>query len=540
MLDPAALAVSSRPSFHLRVLVSLALLTGFYVVIGVFALILLVVPVAYAVYGPTSAQTLFLFAVFWIPAFLLLQGMLTARPRSFVPPGPAVKREEAPELFALLEELGRAAGTDPPSEVFLSPMPELGVTQTGGFFSAKRVLALGAPLLGEVTVAELRAGLAHELGHFAGGDTRLSGVISHTVALFHSVFESVQRGAFRSGKSHGAIEAGYALAKGLGEGLVRAYASLYFSITQASSRRQELAADALAASIAGRDAVIRLLRKVVALSPTYALYLQGDVGFAVKQGAMPTDLLDGYRLFRARFDALPMGEQLARQTAERKPDPYDSHPLPAVRIARLEAMAEGAACDDARPAISLFVDRARLEAWLHDATFPMLANLGVAVRSMPWSSIAGAVYTPRVMERSRSVAEALHPLFPDSATITDMFLEVLGAYQRGKVADVVARVVPAYTSAPPMERVQATGPLGGAILADLFQGGLIERGAVIGDSLGAPCLLLEVDGEPVPAARIAADSMHNEGARALLAAWADRLRGGAGWRAAADADTQAS
>ncbi len=101
----------------------------------------------------------------------------------------------APELFAIIDELAAQAGTAPPAEIYRSALPDLGVTEVGGVLGigSRRVLLLGAPLLEMLTVQELRAGLAHELGHYLGGETRLGGILAYAEASFRSVAGAVQR-----------------------------------------------------------------------------------------------------------------------------------------------------------------------------------------------------------------------------------------------------------------------------------------------------------------------------------------------------------
>jgi Zn-dependent protease with chaperone function len=520
-------ASSARPNFYVRAVVSLVLLAGFYAVTVSVSAGLFVVPLFVLKHGRIGTYLLFVFGACWIPASLLILGIVNARPPPFRPGGPRLERHQAPELFALLDKLAGRAGTAAPTEIYLSPLPDLSVTESGGFlgFGAKRILQIGVPLLGDVTVAELRAGLAHELGHFVGGDTRLTGILSYTVSLFHSVLESVKRDAFREGTSHNAIEAGFAMAKIVGDIVVRGYARLYFFVMSASSRRQELAADALAAEIAGRDAVIRLLEKVSVLSPSYRVYLQGDVGFAVREGAMPTDLLEGYQRFRARFDMLPIGVELLRAARERKDDPYDSHPPPSVRIAKLRAMIRGVDEPSERSALSLLVDANLLGGWFHDVTLNMMQPK-VVTRSLPWANIPSSVYAPNVTKRAREVAAALHAVYPDCSTLAAMFLRVVDVAGAGRAAEVMGSIAAGSAHLPPALQAQVTPSLG-AVLALLFQGALLERGGVIEDSLGAPCLVVRFGGDAIPAARIAIDSVNNEGARALLLSWADRLRGAA-------------
>jgi hypothetical protein len=61
------------------------------------------------------------------------------------------------------------------------------------------------------------------------------------------------------------------------------------------------------------------------------------------------------------------------------------------------------------------------------------------------------------------------------------------------------------------------------MLAQLFEGALLERGASVDASLGAPCLLLSLEGETVPAATVGRSAVRDEGARATLRSWLARL-----------------
>jgi Zn-dependent protease with chaperone function len=96
---------------------------------------------------------------------------------------------------------------------------------------SRRVMAVGLPLMQALTVDQLRAVLAHEFGHYYGGDTGLGPWIQKT-----------RMGILRTIES-------------LGERWIRLpfilYAKLFFRITNAVSRQQEFAADALAARVVG-------------------------------------------------------------------------------------------------------------------------------------------------------------------------------------------------------------------------------------------------------------------------------------------------
>ena len=71
-----------------------------------------------------------------------------------------------------MNEVAQKLGVKPPGQVRLTYLPCCGVVAWG----RSRALILGLPLLRVLTVAELRAVLAHELAHLAAGDaTRARG-----------------------------------------------------------------------------------------------------------------------------------------------------------------------------------------------------------------------------------------------------------------------------------------------------------------------------------------------------------------------------
>jgi heat shock protein HtpX len=66
-----------------------------------------------------------------------------------------------------------------PKEVYLIAEVNAWVAQRGGILGvgSRRVVGLGLPLMRILSVAQLRAVLAHEFGHYYGGDTRLGPLV---------------------------------------------------------------------------------------------------------------------------------------------------------------------------------------------------------------------------------------------------------------------------------------------------------------------------------------------------------------------------
>src|SRR5688572_19101221 len=111
----------------------------------------------------------------------ILWGVLP-RFEAFVPPGPRLTARTQPRLFEVLRSVAADAGQEMPAEVYLVPDLNAGVLQRGGLlgFGGRRVMVLGLPLLSALRVTEFRAVLAHEFGHYLGGETRLGPWIYRT------------------------------------------------------------------------------------------------------------------------------------------------------------------------------------------------------------------------------------------------------------------------------------------------------------------------------------------------------------------------
>lgn len=118
-----------------------------------------------------------------------------------------------------------------------------------------------------------------------------------------------------------------------------AYAKLFLRLTNAISRRQEFAADAVAARVAGADAQAQAqaLRAVTAAAPAYDAFWGDEVAFALAHGRRPP-VTSGFQRFlaeghvRAQLDELVTADVSSAET-----DPCDSHPTLAERLRALGA-----------------------------------------------------------------------------------------------------------------------------------------------------------------------------------------------------------
>ncbi|MER7188017.1 M48 family metalloprotease, partial [Streptomyces hyaluromycini] len=334
----------------LRALRALVLLCGFYLL----SLVLLAVPV--------------------------VRGMSMLRTsRGEGPPGLPVTEADEPRLWVLVRELAAAMGTRAPDAVVLTGDVDAAVSEEPrllGLRPGPRRLHLGVPLLTGLTEAGLKAVLAHEYGHFTGGDTRLSAL---------AVRGRVQIGR-TVGRGKEIDTAGAGITCRLTAAVYTAYARLCMRATLSAARAQEYAADLAAARIAGRDATATALREIPVLSAAHDFYLgsYATLGLPARQLPPRGQFFGGFgRMLTARETELAgLREELPSEPGS----PYDSHPPIADRVRRIEALpADGRGAEDGGPALALLADPARTLAALEDAV--LTGEVGQFERAGEWGQL---------------------------------------------------------------------------------------------------------------------------------------------------------
>jgi Zn-dependent protease with chaperone function len=511
-----------------RGFVAIVLLLGFYAWTLAVAASLFALAIGGA-FVLTGQLRIIVPALFGIPAILLVSGILSARPPAFRAPGQRLQRADAPGLFAAIDELAAAVGTAAPTEVYLTPFADLAVTEIGGVFGGHRVMILGTPVVELLTIHELRAGIAHELGHFAGGDTRLLGIVSFTEATFGAVALGGERDPFRSPTTSVGLEGGLALAEAVARGVVRSYGKLYWWVMHSFNRRQEVLADAISAKVAGSEVAARALEKASITMTLYSHYVESDVAFAFTKGALPTDLWAGFLDFRAQVLGTDDGRRFLETLQTQKTNRYDTHPALGDRLRAFASTAYPGLPGPDAPARTLFAGGLDLEPWTCQATCERLRaavkvsdQTATAIQPMQWSEVGERVYLPTAREAARNVAEALYPLFPGAGTLSAMFASVVSAIAGGHGAPIVDRLNPGIAGLHPYDARELAGNVLARALGCLFQGALIERGATVGSSFGAPCLVFRLGEERIPAA-VLAELALARGAWGPLSSWAARL-----------------
>jgi len=348
-------------SLAVRAVFAIALMVGFYVLAIAVAAALVLLGWGILALLPSvrigKAMLLMLLAAgaCVVAAGIVLWSVLPRIDR-FKPPGPEIKAGDHPRLFAEIRAVVAATGQRMPDHVYLVSDVNAFVTQRGGIMGigSRRVMGIGLPLLRTLQVDELRAVLAHEMGHFYAGDTRLGPWIYKTRG-------GLIRTVVNLARATQSIEHWIAWVFVVVQAPFRWFLTGFMRVSQAISRAQEFSADALAVRTEGARAMIGGLKKVHAADIAHSIYMRSEVLPLVMRGALPA-VGEGFTRFLAneRFTKL-LDEATADELASGTADPFDSHPSLRERVAAATAIGGPHRAPDARPAIDLVENAARIE-----------------------------------------------------------------------------------------------------------------------------------------------------------------------------------
>ncbi|KUN08472.1 peptidase [Streptomyces yokosukanensis] len=374
----------------LRALRALVLLLGFYLL----SLVLLATLVALDItvftwgHGLVTVKIAIVSVLLGVP---VVRGMLMLRtPRGEDEPGIPVTEAAEPRLWALVRDVATAAGTRVPDRVLLTGDVNASVSEEPrllGLLPGRRRLHLGVPLLIGLTEAQLRAVLAHEYGHFTGGDTRLSALVvrgrvqlARVIGQFHARADgkvaaerarqeqAAARRIARGKKAKKVDTGGSGAMYRMMATIYTAYAKLYMRASLSTARNQEFAADLSAARVAGRDATASALREIPVLSTSHGFYLDSYATLGLQAELLPPrgEFFGGFgKLLTAREPELV---RLRSKLPEEPASPYDSHPPIAERVRRIEALPADGRTEEAKgAALALLTDPERTLAALEDA-----------------------------------------------------------------------------------------------------------------------------------------------------------------------------
>jgi len=337
-------------------------------------------------------------------AFSLLVGPLILYvivPRESKPDldGIAMNPVREPALFRLFRSVAKRTRQAMPSLVLINSAPHASTGFYSGFagFGSQRVLSLGLPYFAVMSVNELSALLAHEMGHFYRGSMFRWAWIVETQRAIGRFFQELERHTPR---------------------LIPLFGRLLTPFVKAClevSREQELAADRFAAEHFGADTLRQAIEKTRHLEHDYGLYFQSEVVPVLYAGLAPP-LLDGFAAYRERVrqGAAPPRLDWAVKSdgwldpatlAPVSPD-FLTHPDFETRMHAIRSDGWRNAAPDERPALVLLEERQALET--------RLLNWEAQKRGLPrpqpiaWSDVGPRVYLPQWRATALAQLDVLH------------------------------------------------------------------------------------------------------------------------------------
>lgn len=363
--------VGKPGSIALRVVLAIILMIGFYLLAIAIAAALVWVCYAMVAYAHRIPVKLLLLCL--IGAGAILWSILPRFDR-FQAPGPRLLPEKHPRLFKELEQIAHATGQTMPAEVYLESDVNAWVSQRGGVMGmgGRRVMGLGLALMRVLNVSELRAVLAHEFGHYHGGDTRLGPWIYKTRSAIGRTIMSL---------GDSVLQKPFSL-----------YGSMFLRVTHAVSRRQEFTADRLAATVVGSAPLTSGLRKVHGAGMAFNPFWQNEVAPVLNAGYLPP-IADGFvRFLGAGEISRLVNGVLDEEMKSQQTDPYDTHPPLPQRLAALQGLTPNVQAPNDAPATSLLTDVPQLEREL--LSFIAGSEAVSQLTATPWEQTKEKVLEP--------------------------------------------------------------------------------------------------------------------------------------------------
>jgi hypothetical protein len=206
------------------------------------------------------------------------------------------------------------------------------------------------------------------------------------------------------------------------------YSRLYYRLSRAVSRRQELEADAAAVAITGAVVTASALRAVHAIGACWEVFRTEVVAPMRRSGRLPDDAFSAFGALLADPEFEPKLARLREALPEQPTRPLDTHPSLADRLGLLSSMPAVPIIHSSRPADSLIAARASL---FRRASRALAAD---GADPLPWRQWLELVAQTRATGPARMLRRAI-----TSLSVTDLqplaaVLDLLEAGQAGQIA----------------------------------------------------------------------------------------------------------
>lgn len=352
---------------------------------GLFALAGIVVAIAF-----TGGAALLLLAKFGKVLFLLaiplwylcksaVQALFIRLP---APQGREIGADEAPELFAALNDMRRRMKGPRFHHVLVVDEVNAAVVQRPAFGLIgwpRNYLLLGLPLLEAMPPAEALAVVAHEYGHLAGSHGHFSAFIyrlRHTWGTVQAYTDHIQGWLGR-----------------LVAPLVRWYAPYFNAYTFVLARNDEYLADAASAELVGAANAAHALKRVNLITPRHQRFMQKTFERVDHDAAPPPDLMRRWASTAGEAPEEPDARRWLADALDRVGNVMDTHPTLRARLAALPDAAE--AGGEPPPPVP---GRSAAQAWFGarlDALRSELESRWAEQLAQPWAEQHAAVQQQR-------------------------------------------------------------------------------------------------------------------------------------------------
>jgi heat shock protein HtpX len=398
---PSDTHAQTGPSLAGRLAAAVALTIGFYVLALTLAAALLAGAILPWIFS--GHNNLWLTITGLILGISILVAIVPRRVR-FEAPGLKVTDADQPRLLQLIKEEAEKADEPVPADVYLTFEANAAVMEPK---RGRRVLVVGIPMMRILSERELRGVLAHEFGHYRGGDLKAGPWIYRTrTAIGRTIDNLTEDEVADESWSQKAIRAPFLW-----------YGNAFLRITAAISRREEFAADACAVQSVGRAAHVSALQRSQAFGSGFDFYWRSEVVPVLEAGRRPS-IADGFRRFIEHEDVAKSADQHLEAMRDHASEAYDSHPSLAERIAAVEDRPDGDA-DHTPCAIELLHEPDTVEREL----FAYL--MGDPLREfepVDWEAVGNEVYGHR------------------AAALTEQFPQILEGVTIGTLPEAVGAI----------------------------------------------------------------------------------------------------
>lgn len=356
--------------------------------LGFFALPLCLVTgllgVAALTYRTDASSGLHVAIVAALIAVLFLtgyRGILRVPPQAH---GSAVPKSAQPRVWKMAESIASAADAPSPREIRVTAEPRAALRQNTSLLGLRRrgyALEVGLPLLAGLSVSELNAVVAREIGHLVGHGRTIAKAYRIAAAIEHTVTT---------------------MTPGPTKWLFAGYARLYRRISGRTNHALQLDAAALAVHIAGKKPALTAMRKEKAIAIGWAEYSQTYLSMASTTELTP-DVLLGFRSFLDHPERKPeLAERAKQAIADEPPAGHNERPSTRECIEMAKRLSAPEREADDRPAFSLLRNPRKSVPALEDT---LLVD-GLGPRT-PWSDLAERAGAARVAEQAAKLSSAV-------------------------------------------------------------------------------------------------------------------------------------